>query len=298
MERVRALAEVGGVDRDLWRELADAGVFSLRLSEADGGAGLGTAEAALVFEELGRALVPGPVIGTHLAVSSLGVAVPSSGATPVVGWLERSAEPLLVEHFEALDALLVADDDGVALVEASSVDAAALGEPLDPLTPMHVAASLPPGERIGDGNAARRARIDGAVLAAAIQLGIAEAVTDAAVAYAKERVQFDRPIGAFQAVKHLCADMLVRTEMARAAVYAAGITVDDPLVGDPARAASAAKVLCGEAALTNAKTCIQVYGGMGFTWEVDIHLYLKRAWVLDTVFGTAERHAELLASVL
>jgi alkylation response protein AidB-like acyl-CoA dehydrogenase len=136
------------------------------------------------------------------------------------------------------------------------------------------------------------------VLVAAVQLGIAEAVTEAAVAYAKQRVQFDRPIGAFQAVKHLLADMLVRVEMARASVYAAGVTIDDPSVGEASRAASAAKILAGEAALTNAKTSIQVHGGMGFTWEVDAHLYLKRAWVLDTLFGSADTHAETLASVL
>ena len=92
--------------------------------------------------------------------------------------------------------------------------------------------------------------------------------------------------------------MLTRTEVARAAVYAAGVTLDDPEVGDRARAVAAAKLIAGEAAFVNGKACIQVHGGMGFTWEVDAHLYLKRARVLDTVFGPADEQAERMAAYL
>jgi alkylation response protein AidB-like acyl-CoA dehydrogenase len=138
----------------------------------------------------------------------------------------------------------------------------------------------------------------GTALAAALLLGIAEATTDIGVAYAKQRVQFDRPIGTFQAIKHLLADMLVRTELARAAAYAAGVTLDDPAVGDPRRAAVTAKLMAGEAALKNGHACIQVHGGMGFTWEVDAHLYLKRAWLLDTVFGSVGDQARAMAQFL
>jgi alkylation response protein AidB-like acyl-CoA dehydrogenase len=136
----------------------------------------------------------------------------------------------------------------------------------------------------------------GAVLVAAQLAGMAGATGDMAVAYAMERQQFDKPIGAFQAVKHICADMKVRAEVARAVVDAAAVTYDDPGVGDVDRAVAAAKLVAGEAAIANAKACIQVHGGMGFTWEVDAHLYLKRAWVLDRLFGSAEGHAERLGS--
>jgi alkylation response protein AidB-like acyl-CoA dehydrogenase len=138
----------------------------------------------------------------------------------------------------------------------------------------------------------------GSTLAAALLLGIAEATTDIAVAYAKQRVQFDRPIGTFQAIKHLLADMLVRTELARAATYAAGVTLDDPAVGDPRRAAVTAKLMAGDAAMKNGHACIQVHGGMGFTWEVDAHLYLKRAWLLNTVFGSVDDQARAMAAFL
>jgi len=126
-------------------------------------------------------------------------------------------------------------------------------------------------------------------------VGMAAATSDMAVAYAKVRRQFDRPIGAFQAVKHLCADMLVRTETARAAVHAAAVNVDQPEVGDAMRAAAGAALLASEAALSNAKTCIQVHGGMGFTWEVPAHLYLMRARVVANQVGRPARLAQLVA---
>ncbi len=121
---------------------------------------------------------------------------------------------------------------------------------------------------------------DEQILTGALCVGIAAATLDLAVAYAKERRQFGTVIGSFQAVKHLCADMLVRAESARAAVHAAAVTADQPGVGDDERASAGAALVATEAAIANAKTCIQVHGGMGFTWELPLHLYLMRARVL------------------
>jgi alkylation response protein AidB-like acyl-CoA dehydrogenase len=294
-EVVRDIAGRGGVDRDRWRELADAGVFALRLSEEGGGVGLGMAAAVLVFEELGRALVPGPLVASHVAA---GLIDGAATGDRVVGLAERGGQPLLVEYLDVLDGLLVVDANGVWSVDPGAVSGRAVATPLDPLTPISSVDVLPMGEQLGDRDDARRLRLEATVLSAAVLLGIAGATMDAAVAYAKERVQFDKPIGAFQAVKHLCADMLVRTEMARVAVYAAGVTIDDPVVGDPGRAASVAKIQAGEAAMANAKSAVQVHGGMGFTWEVDLHLYLKRAWVLDTSWGSVAHHAEALGATV
>jgi alkylation response protein AidB-like acyl-CoA dehydrogenase len=288
IEVVRGLESSGGVDRGRWRELADAGVFSLRLAEAEGGVGLGAREGVLVLEELGRALVPGPLVASSLAAGVVD--------GEVVGSVERDG--LVVEWLASLDALVVRDDEGLWAVDPSSLDGEAAARPLDPLTPITRVASLPRGEQVGGPDDVARWRVEGAALTAALQLGSAEATLDAAVAYAKERTQFDRPIGSFQAVKHVLADMLVRVEVARAAVWAAGATIDQPDVGDAARAASAAKVLADEAALANGKAAIQVHGGMGFTWEVDAHLHLKRAWVLATQFGSTEHHSEALAAGL
>ena len=294
IETVRELQQQGGVERGLWQELGETGVFGLRLPEDQGGVGLGMTEAVLVFEQLGRACVPGPLLATHLAAGLVDGAVDGSG---VVGAIERPAAPLLVEHLDALDVLLAVDGAGVHAIETGEVDGQAV-DSLDPLTPLHQVEQLPPGELLGGPALAADWRRNGATLAAALMLGLADAALGLAVAYAKEREQFNRPIGSFQAVKHLCADMLTRTELARSAVYAAGVTLDGRGVDDPARMVAAAKITAGEAARANGKACIQVHGGMGFTAEVDAHLYLKRALVLDTWWGSVDDHSEAVAATL
>lgn len=295
IETVRGLEEHGGVDRDSWRELADMGVFSLRLPEEDGGVGLGWADTVLAFEELGRAIVPGPLVWSQLAAEHVkGVA---SGEV-VVGGIERDEVPL-IEHASALDLLLIVDDDGVWTVDPAALDLRAIETPLDPLTPVaEVVGPFPQGDRLLDADGARNLRLQGAALTAGYLLGVAEAATDLAVAYSKERVQFDRPIGTFQALKHLMADMLVRVEVARGAVYAAGVTLDDPSVGSVGRAVGAAKITSADAAIANAATSVQVHGGMGYTWEVDAHLHLKRAYALEPLFGTRDEWSERVADLL
>jgi len=293
MEAVRAQAD--GLDRGRWQELADTGVFSLRVPEADGGVGLGTTEAVLVFEELGRSLVPGPVLATHLAA---GLVDGATDGSTVVGLVERPREVLLVEHLADLDVLLAVDDDGVWRLDPSALDATPVARPLDPLTPLHQVVALPPGEQVAGPDVVAAWRRDGVVLVAAQLLGIAAATTELAVAYAGEREQFGKPIGAFQAVKHLCADMLTRAELARGIVYAAGATLDGRGVDPVERLVRAAKIAAGDAAKANGKSCIQVHGGMGFTAEVDAHLYLKRAILLDTVFGSVDEHAEAISAQL
>ena len=208
------------------------------------------------------------------------------------------------------------------------VDAAELSiEParsVDPLTPVGRVAVLPQGEQVdGCYGWANRA----VFLCSALQVGLATGARELAVAYAQERQQFGKPIGQFQAIKHKCADMYSREEVARAALYYAGCVIDathgpgmpvDPgdylyfegctiLRGDTlgdgeheelVRAVSGARILAAEAADHNAKDSIQVHGGMGFTWEIDAHLYLKRAWALTPQFGSLDRHADRIASMV
>ncbi|HEY3724597.1 MAG TPA: acyl-CoA dehydrogenase family protein [Acidimicrobiia bacterium] len=275
MSRVRE-----GFDRSTYEDLKEAGVFSLR------GDGFGWTDAAVVYEELGRALVPGPLVWTF-------------GRDTITGGLDLTVGgTTYVEHLATLDGLLVLDADGITSVDPARIDASAADWPLDPLTPVSAVASLPAGSPVGDADALAALRTSGALLTAAFCVGMADALVDLAVAYAKEREQFNRPIGSFQAVKHLCADMAVRAEVARAAVYAAACVLDDPSTGELARALGGAKLLANEAAITNGKSATQVFGGMGFTWEVDVHLYLKRAWVLDTHFGSIDHHADAVAATL
>lgn len=297
-EAVRAVEGTTGVDRDGWRELAETGVFSLVLPEADGGVGLGYGDAVLVFEQLGRSLVPGPLVGTFLAAGLVDGAASGDAVVNVIERPDPVNEFVVIEYLGALDALLVLDDQGVWQIDPRSLDATALHTPLDPLTPAWRVADLPQGTKVADADVAQALRTRGAVLIAALQLGLAAGATELATEYAKERQQFGRPIGQFQAIKHICADMISRVEVCRAAVYMAGVCLDDPEVGDPARAAAAARIVADRAASENGRDCVQVHGGMGYTWEVDAHLYVKRAWVLATSFGTADEHAEHLAALV
>jgi alkylation response protein AidB-like acyl-CoA dehydrogenase len=278
MDRIR-----GGFDREMHAELAGAGVFSL---PADG---FSWADCAIVFEQLGRFCVPGPLVPSLLFESGRIVGLVDEADS-------RGEAHLWVEHLDVLEDLVVCSERSIRHVDPTTLNGNSSSWPLDPLTPVAQVADLPVGTAIDADVVELRRR--GAVLTAALQLGLADRCTEMAVDYAKERVQFDRPIAAFQAIKHLCADMLVRTEVARAAVYAAGAHLDDPAERDLDRGISGAKTLAGEAAIVNGKTAMQVFGGMGFTWEVDVHLYLKRAWVLDTHFGSGDAHADGVAASL
>ena len=299
-DRLPELEKSLGLDRALWKEIADMGVFGLRVPEAEGGVGLGFSEAVLVFAELGRRLVPGPLAWTQLAARLVDGA--AAGDT-VVGGIELPgrdappAQPIVVEHLASLDVLLVLRPEGIERVDPRRVGASPIEVPLDPLTPIHRVEELPPGEPLGGAAEAARMRLEGAALVAGQQLGLAEGALELANAYAKEREQFGRPIGGFQAVKHMLAEMFVHQEAARAGAYNAGATLDAPEVADVRRAVSSAKVTAGEAAIRNARACIQVHGGMGFTWEVVAHYYLKRAWVLENCFGNRDEHAERIADL-
>jgi alkylation response protein AidB-like acyl-CoA dehydrogenase len=298
LETLAEIAKNGGFDAKLWSGLAEMGAFALRLPESDGGVGLGMAEAVLVFGELGRALAPGPVVWTHLAADLVPGA--ASGET-VVGGVDLAgafAEPILVEHPAALDVLLVLHADRVERVDAKALATEPIATPLDPLTPIAHARAIPKGERIGGADLAARLRLEGAALTAALSLGVAERSQELATAYAKEREQFGRAVAGFQSIKHMLADMWVRQEMARAAVWSAGATIDQEGVGDPARAVASAKVVAGDAAMKNARASIQIHGGMGYVWEMAPHYYLKRAWVLATSFGGSEEYEEQLARQL
>ena len=294
-EQFVELEKVGGFDRELWRELAEMGVFALRLPEDDGGVGLGMADAVIVFSELGRRLVPGPLAWTHLAAGLIEGA--ATGET-VVGGVDAGAgdsNSIMLEHLDFLDVLIVLYPDRVERVDPRAVKADAIAKPLDPLTPVHHASELPAGDVIGEAGLAAQMRLEGATLLSGFLLGIAEASQELATEYAKGREQFGRAIGGFQAIKHILADCFVRQEVARAAAYAAGATVDHPDAGDLVATVSGGKLICAESALKNCRACVQVHGGMGYTWEVPAHYYLKRTWVLENTFGTVDEHAEIVA---
>ncbi|MER5988114.1 acyl-CoA dehydrogenase family protein [Streptomyces sp. NPDC001787] len=313
-DRMRAVLDRGeGVGRELWGQLGAAGFFALRLPEDEGGVGLGLPEAVLLFEEAGRVLLPGPLVGTHLAAGAVKGAAEGRAAVAVAydggdggdgrdgrgggryGDGRGDRDGGTVADLADADALLVlgpGEDVRVLTGEPlrALVRAARPVRSLDPLTPLHRVAS-PAGQGEPLPADAVRLRGEAAVLTAAEQLGSAARTLETAVQHAREREQFGAPIGSFQAVKHLCARMLTRVETARVAVYAAAVTADAVEI-------AGAKLLADEAAVGNARDCLQVHGGMGFTWEADVHLHLKRAWVRAARPPTAAESEEILADDL
>jgi alkylation response protein AidB-like acyl-CoA dehydrogenase len=290
------------LDRSDWQGLGELGVLGVMTAPADGGAGLGVVEAAIALEELGSHLVPGPIVWSILAATRLaGVA----GGGQIVAGLDApvaDGEPILVEHAADLDTLVLLRPSGVF-----ACSRAALGEPipmppLDPLTSIGRYPALPEGDHIAGADVAVQLRHQGTVLTAALLVGVSATALETARRYALEREQFGVKIGSFQAIKHLLADMYVRTSLARSATYAAAALLDETETEaeagstSPEPAARAAKLLAGEAAISNAKAAVQILGGMGFTWAMVPHYLLKRAWVLEYAFGTADAHALALGT--
>jgi alkylation response protein AidB-like acyl-CoA dehydrogenase len=297
------------LDVTTWHAGAELGLLGLSLPEDVGGSGLGLDDEVLVFREIGRGLVPGPflstALGARLAVLSgspdLARRMVEGRAAVALGELrDGSVGPeTLTGRLDVLDAagasfVLVLGEDGAGLV-----DAAALGE----LTPQP---SIDPGTRLAsaDVDAApvlcwlpeteEPLRLRALVLVSAVLVGIAEAVRDQSSEYAKTRVQFGRPIGVNQAIKHRCADMAVAAEAALSQTLFGAVALASDRA-DREFQVLAAKIVAARAAIDGAAANIQIHGGMGFTYEHDAHLYLKRAHVLDLLFGrTADHLAALL----
>ena len=314
--------EVAGAD-SIWRGLAAMGVTGLLVPEDCDGAGMTMVEAGVVAEELGAALYPGPWLSTAVAATRALVRTGAEGnaAGLLTGIAEGSAivtvVPLSDPRPTAIEGTRLhgtvacvpdADDADVILVFADeeggiglySVDTSSAGLTMTPranVDPTRVLADLvfdnAPARRLASvSEEAMNAVIDDVTIAyAADALGAATAVLNLAIDYAKVRKQFDQPIGSFQAVQHLCVDMYETVELARSGVIHALWTAD---AGDPAEhhlAALRAKAFAGRLTKVG-DTAIQVFGGIGFTWEHDAHLYLKRLLGWSGFLGSPDRYLE------
>ncbi len=243
-------------------------------------------EQVVVIEELGRACAPGPYVPTAIALAVLARA----GRADLLDGNRAAAvaidSDLVVGGATA--AIVVCEIDG-AWYALDAADAHTQEMPSIDLTRRiaRIAPTPNAGRRL-DGITTDTVREIAAVFYGAEAIGVAQWCVDTAADYAKVRVQFGRPIGQFQGVKHRCAEMLARTELARAAVWDAARAAED--LGDPGAslAIAAAAALAFDAAFTNAKDCVQTLGGIGFTWEHDAHMYLRRAMTLQQVTGTGD----------
>lgn len=295
------IAERDSVPADamMWAGLAELGIFGLLVPESAGGFGATMVDAAVALEQLGAALVPGPVLWSCVGASLVPAAI--DGSERITGTLiDDTPGSLVIDHGDQVDRVLVVHADRIESCATASLTLSARDDShaFDPLTSEVTLTTIPNGEIVGDADASAALRCRGTVLAAAQLVGVAQGALTVARDYALQRHQFGVPIGSFQAIKHLLADSYVRVELARNATYAAAAILDDPTSGDASSAMSTAKLLAGDAGIANARTAVQVLGGMGFTWEMLPHYYLKRAWVLEQSFGTADQHAAALGDVL
>jgi alkylation response protein AidB-like acyl-CoA dehydrogenase len=302
-EKVRELADSDSpYDDAIWNEMCELGWPGIAIAEEHGGQGLGVVELVILQEELGYACAPSPLISNALA----GALIERAGSDEQrARWLpgiasghERGAaaftpddEPLVGAAAGAA-VLVLNDGDGARLVEPAEATLERLD--LIDTTRAYFRVSAGGGDPL-PGDVAEAIDI-GAVALAAELVGVAQRALDMATDYAKEREQFGRPIGAYQAVSHRLAGMLWDVEEARSLTYYAGWAADADPEALPL-AAAMAKARASDAATQATHDAIQTFGGIGFTWEHDIHFFLKRARVGAQLLGTARQHRERVAQL-
>jgi alkylation response protein AidB-like acyl-CoA dehydrogenase len=281
-ERVAELADSdAGWDPDSWTELAELGWLGVSVSEDEGGAGLGFLEEAVLFEELGRALYPGPYFSTvALALPLLGA---DDRAAVAAGEARRSAQvDGLVPDLALVDRVLTAG--GPVAAEGKAVETMDATRRLGRLAATAGDAGID------------RPRVRAALALEAV--GIAQRALDWGVEHAKERQQFGKSIGVYQAVSHSLVDAFMATELSRSLAYWAAWCVAEGDEQAPT-AAAAAKAYAAEAAVSACERSIQVHGGIGFTWEHPLHRYYKRAQWIQAFDGfPANQRAEIAAALV
>ena len=328
---VRKLMEAEtAFDAALWSKLSEQGFTGVTVPEEYGGMGLGAVELILLMEEAGYALLPGPLFSTVAlaapVIDALGTAAQKRKyLTPIAAGQARSTvavvEPggswdpaeirlsaagdrltgakLFVPDAAAASFLVVAAQNGTFLVEGN-----APGLRIEPMKGMDLTRKIysvdfknTPAEKLGGAGELARALDTATAALAAEMTGGMQRVLETTVAYAKTRKQFGKPIGIFQAVQHLCADMYLETESSRSAAYYAAWALQEN-APDAAKAVSVAKMYASDAGRTVGNRGIQVHGGMGFTWENDLHLYYRRAKASETMLGDATFHRERIARLV
>ncbi|HEX7058859.1 MAG TPA: acyl-CoA dehydrogenase family protein [Solirubrobacterales bacterium] len=338
-ERIRELAESeNGFEQSDWEEMAELGWPGLALPEEWGGQGLGIVELAVLFEEMGYALAPSPLLSTTVAGLALArngtdeqrerwlrplasgeargtLAMFDAGTPAAIGGFEMEAkadggaivldgEKVLVMDAAAADFLLVATADGRRhLVERDADGVSVSAEKSIDLTRRLYSVRFD-GVRVGPEATLEGGQEDylpvlwrACTAIAAESTGVAQRTMEMAVEYAKDRKQFGRPIGSYQAVSHRCAQMLLETENSRSAVYGAAWAADAEPESLPL-AASMAKAYASDAGWRVPDASIQVHGGIGFTWEHDLHFFLKRGKANAATFGDAKWHRDRVADAV
>ncbi len=292
--------DVSTIDLAAWAECGQLGWFGLGLPEDLGGVGYGVAEEALIFREIGRFVAPGPFLSTVLGARVAAFAGLPEVAAAIVGGEApvAIAEPRTIDavvgetlsgSFDLIDGpgaryVVVVTPESACLIDAAEFATAQAVPCIDPAVRLSRVELVDAPVLATVDAATDSVYLRGCLLVAAMQTGMAEATRDMSAQYAKDRVQFGRPIGVNQAIKHACADMALRAEAATSQLVFAALSIDEDRA-DRQFQVAAARIVATNAAIENASATVQVHGGMGYTFEHDAHLYVKRVRVLDRMMG-------------
>jgi alkylation response protein AidB-like acyl-CoA dehydrogenase len=298
LERLRELAESKTYADDAWSEVSELGWPGIFIAEENGGQGLGVLELVILLEELGYVLAPLPFLSNAAAGLILQDAGANDRLAGVASGEQRGTVGVvkdgranLVPDAEGADFIILLDGTEATLIERADAQVESI-DAIDP-TRRYAAVTANGGESLGDVSRGR----DLIALAVAAELvGISQRVMEMAVEYAKDRKQFDRPIGSYQAVAHRCADMLKQVEGSRSLAYYAGWAAD-AAPDEFSLAASMAKAYASDSGWEVSASALQVHGGIGFTWEHDLHWFLKRAKTDGVLYGSARDHRERVAEL-
>jgi alkylation response protein AidB-like acyl-CoA dehydrogenase len=307
VEQVRAAAETACEDAPLWEEMVDLGWPAIAVPEAYGGHGLGLVELCVLLEEQGAALAPTPLLPTVCAAAIIArggdaaqrvlwlPALAGGDARAAVGLAPAGSERVVVAGAAKPDVVVLVDERGARLLAGSE----ARIEPVEMIDPLRKYAIVSGDGEPLPGDVARGVQ-EATVAVAAELLGVGRRALELTLAYVKERRQFGVPVASFQAIGHMCAEMLLHVESARSSVYAAAWSAD-AAVERLAEASAIAKLTASECATAVSAAAIQAHGGVGFTWEAEILWFYKRAQLAAQLLGGPELHrrrlGELVAAV-
>ena len=289
-----------------WKNLIELGVLSSNLSEEKGGLGMDQVTLAMMVEEMGYAGLPEPVAEQIFLVNDVIPFLPKNITEAVESNYNDGTQYIALAHPLAPNPLFLNDAAGLILLDSSECKFIAKDDmdfeiisSNDPSRELFKVSSMndaiSTSENFDELNSAVSSR--GSLMTAALLIGLAQKMVDLSSVYVLDRAQFGKPIGSFQAVKHMLADVAVKIEFAKPAVYRAAYSLSE---NNPKSAlhCAHAKLMCAQAAELACKNSIQAHGAMGYTWEMDLHIYMRKAWSMMACWGNEDRQQELIYKTL
>ena len=289
-----------------WKNLIELGVLSSNLPEEKGGLGMDQVTLAMMVEEMGYAGLPEPVAEQIFLVNDVIPFLPKNITEAVESNYNDGTQYIALAHPLAPNPLFLNDAAGLILLDSSECKFIAKDDmdfeiisSNDPSRELFKVSSMndaiSTSENFDELNSAVSSR--GSLMTAALLIGLAQKMVDLSSIYVLDRTQFGKPIGSFQAVKHMLADVAVKIEFAKPAVYRAAYSLSE---NNPKSAlhCAHAKLMCAQAAELACKNSIQAHGAMGYTWEMDLHIYMRKAWSMMACWGNEDKQQELIFKIL